>query len=147
MTTKREEFVPVLRPDLFKTPPSSGEKPYLIGSKCNRCGRYSFPRKTICSTCMEEGTMDDVPLSRKGTVHESCCSFVAPMGYKAPHVAAWIDLPEKVRVFAILEGVDVSSLQPGDSPLEHGAEVELVIGKIREDDRGEDIIAYKFKPV
>ena len=147
MTDKKKKTAPFLRQDLFKVPSSPDEKPYLIGGKCKRCGRYFFPRKTVCSSCLEEGTMQDVPLSRRGKIHESCCSFVAPVGYKAPHIAAWIDLPEKIRIFAILEGVDVSLLRPEDAPLNPGTEVELVIGKIREDERGEDVIAYKFKPV
>ena len=48
-------------------------------------------------------------------------------------------LEEKVRVFSQLE-------VPKDKPLKIGMEMELIMGKLWEED-GKDVFGYKFKPV
>ena len=142
-----EKRLPFIRDDLFRIP-SSGE-PYLIGSRCTSCGRVFFPRRTICCDCLLEGTMEEMPLSRRGKVYFGVIAHTAPLGFEAPYVVGYIDLPEGVRLFSqLVDGELYKDLVlPGTEILRPGTEVELVIEKIREDDTGSDVIGYKFKPV
>ncbi|MFH1490843.1 MAG: OB-fold domain-containing protein, partial [Pseudomonadota bacterium] len=56
-----------------------------------------------------------------------------------PMVMAYVDLPEKIRVFAQLEG-EIGSFQCGD-------EVELTTGAVRNNRDGKPITSYKFKKI
>ena len=114
---------------------------YLIGGKCEACGRVFFPKCFVCRICMNEGTMREVPLSTIGAIDTFTVVHVAPLGFKAPYVQAYVDLPEGPRVFSLITGCD-----PLGSDLKEGAEVELVVGKIREDENGRDLIGYMFRP-
>ena len=42
---------------------------------------------------------------------------------------------------------DRLNLLPEPEALKLGQEVELVVGKIKEDEKGNDIIGWKFRPV
>ncbi|HEJ83541.1 MAG TPA: Zn-ribbon domain-containing OB-fold protein, partial [Desulfobacteraceae bacterium] len=132
--------LPVL-PGLVHEASGPDEKSYLIGGKCKTCGRVFFPKPHICSVCMKEDSMEEVSLSRKGTIDTFTVIHVAPLGFKAPYIQAFVDLPEGPRIFSLITGCD--PLQPD---LKDGAEMELVIVKIREDEQGNDLISYKFKP-
>ncbi len=132
--------LPVL-PGIFHEATSSGEKSYLIGSKCTVCGRTFFPRRTVCRVCMTE-TMEPSALSTRGRIDTFTVVHVAPMGFKAPYIQAFVDLPEGPRVFSLITGCE-----PSESALKSGTEVELVIDKITEDEKGNDLIGYKFRPV
>lgn len=127
---------------LFYQPTSSSEKPHLIGSKCSVCGYVSFPKTTICPICIKEGTMNEVALGTKGKINSFTIARVAPQGFEAPYIAASVDLPEGPRVFAMITGCE-----PLEEALEIGTEAELVIEKLREDEEGNEIIGYKFRPV
>ncbi len=131
-----------IREGLFYQPISPNERPYLIGSKCNLCGYVSFPKRVICPMCLKEGTMKEVPLSNKGKINTFTISRVAPVGFKAPYIQAYVDLPEGPKVFSLITGCE-----PSGEALQIGTEVELVIDKIREDDEGYEIIGYKFRPI
>ena len=86
--------------------------------------------------------MEEVPLSTRGAIDTFTVIHVAPLGFKAPYVQAFVNLPEGVRIFSLITGCD-----PLQNDLKDGSEVELVIEKIREDEKGNDLIGYKFRPV
>jgi uncharacterized OB-fold protein len=65
-----------------------------------------------------------------------------PPGFTTPYIQAFVNLDEGVRIFTLIEGC-----KPEDDALQLGQEMELVIGKIKEDEQGNDIIGWKFKPV
>jgi uncharacterized protein len=133
--------LPVL-PGLVHEPAGPDERPYLQGSKCKTCGRVFFPRVHVCSTCMSPDTMESIALSGRGTIDTFSVVHVAPMGFKAPYIQAFINLPEGPRIFSLITGCD-----PLGNDLRDGAPVELVIDKIREDEKGNDLIGYKFRPI
>jgi len=133
--------LPIL-PGVIYEATSPGEKSYLIGSKCTACGRTFFPKQSVCRVCMREDTMQETALSTRGKIDTFTVVHVAPMGFKAPYIQAFIDLPEGVRIFSLITGCD-----PSENALKTGAEVELVIDKITEDEKGNDLIGYKFRPV
>jgi uncharacterized OB-fold protein len=57
-----------------------------------------------------------------------------------PYAIGYVDLPEGVRVFSILEDWDRKSLRVG-------MDMELTLGKFKEDKEGNEIVTYKFRPV
>jgi uncharacterized OB-fold protein len=131
-----------IKEGLFHEPDSPNGKPYLIGSQCSSCGYVSFPKRPICPMCLEDGTMNEIPLSRKGKINTFTISRVAPLGFKAPYIQAFVDLPEGPRVFSLITGCEAS-----ESAMDIGSEVELVIEKICVDEEGGELIGYKFRPV
>ncbi|OPY58406.1 MAG: hypothetical protein A4E57_04858 [Syntrophorhabdaceae bacterium PtaU1.Bin034] len=132
--------MPVL-PGLVHEAGGPDEKPYLIGSKCKICGRVSFPKAYVCSVCMNEDSMEEIPLSTKGTIDTFTVVKVAPLGFKAPYIQGFVNLPEGPRIFTLFTGCD-----PLNHNLKDGAEVELVVEKVREDENGNDLVGYKFRP-
>lgn len=137
--TEKKRF-PVL-PGIIHEATSSTEKSYLIGSRCTACGRTFFPKRTVCPVCMRE-TMEEKPLSTRGKIDTFTVVHVAPMGFKAPYIQAFVDLPEGPRIFSLITGCE-----PSENALKEGTEVDLVIDKIVEDEKGNDLIGYKFRPV
>jgi uncharacterized protein len=128
-------------PGIIHEATGADDSSYLIGSKCEACGRVFFPRYPVCRVCMKDGTMREVPLSRKGRIDTFTVVHVAPVGFKAPYIQAYVDLPEGPRVFSLITGCD-----PLSNDLKDGTEVELVIDKIREDEKGNELIGYMFRP-
>lgn len=135
--------LPIL-PGLFHEATSPEDKSYLIGSRCRQCGRTFFPKQNVCCFCMclEDEAMEEVPLSTRGKIDTFSVVNVAPMGFEAPYIQAFVDLPEGPRVFALITGCD-----PSENAIGEGDEVELVIEKVAEDESGNELIGYKFRPV
>jgi len=86
--------------------------------------------------------MQEIALSSRGEIDTFTVVHVAPVGFKAPYIQAYVDLPEGPRVFSLITGCE-----PSESALKTGTEVELVIDKITEDEKGNDLIGYKFRPI
>ena len=133
--------LPIL-PGLIHEATSPDDKSYLIGSRCRNCGRSFFPRRSVCRVCLRDDTMEDTALSTRGKIDTFAVVHVAPLGFKAPYIQAFVHLPEGPRVFALITGVE-----PGEDALKDGQEVEMVVEKITEDENGNDLIGYKFRPV
>lgn len=133
--------IPVLD-GILHLPTSPSEETYLIGSKCKLCGQVSFPKRVVCPVCVKGNTMEEVPLSRYGTIRAFSISRISQPGFHAPYVQSFVRLHEGPDIFSIITGVD-----PDNMTLQVGTEVELVIEKISEDQNGNDIVVYKFAPV
>jgi uncharacterized OB-fold protein len=112
-------------------------RPYLIGSKCNQCGYIAFPKKMVCPACMTNGSMQDMGLSRTGKIETFSTLHVAPPGFPIPYTVGYVVLPEGPRIFSILT-------DSGEA-INIGDDAELVVGKIREDEMGNEVIGYQFK--
>jgi len=120
---------------------SSG-KPYLIGSKCRACGYVDFPPKVVCPACVTNGSMEEVQLSSRGKIDTFSVLHVGAPGFTVPYILAYVVLPEGPRVLSQITGCE-----PSEDSLEIGIDVELVIEKIREDEQGNEVKSYKFRPV
>ena len=59
----------VVMKGLFDWP---SEKPSLIGHRCKLCRKVFFPRRFICPSCFEEGTLEETHLSRTGKLYTFC---------------------------------------------------------------------------
>ena len=125
--------VPV-REDLFDE--TDGGR--LHANRCKACGRIYFPKAPFCFDCLEK-EMEEVILSRRGTLYSYAIGRMASTHFQPPYAVGLIDLPEGVRIFSPLE-------MTGNSTYTIGMEMELRIdGLWQEEDK--KIIGYKFKPV
>jgi len=143
MTVPDKKIIPIME-GFWMTPASEDEKPQLIGSKCKSCGELFFPRKAKgWCVCCQQATLEDVNLSRKGKFVSFSKVMQQPGGgfYKGPVPYAYglVDLPEGIRIEALIPVEDVEGL-------EIGVEAELVIEKLCDDDEGNEIITFKFRP-
>ena len=130
---------PKLRP-LIKLPDSPSETPHLIGSRCGSCGEYFFPKRTICPNCLKDEEPAEVLLGNKGKLYTYCVVKAAPLGFQAPYAIGYVDLPEGLRIFSPLAECDKEKLKVG-------MDLEVIVDKIREDEKGQPVYGYKFKPV
>ena len=144
MITKTDMRTIPVKEGLWTTPIGS-DVPRLIGSRCISCGELYFPKKErgICIHCGQT-TLNDVTLSRKGKVSSFTVVMRPPAGgyYKGPVPFAYgtVDLPEGLRLLTLLTGRNLDELKVG-------MEVELVIEKLCDDGRGNEVITYKFRPI
>ena len=142
MTEKKR--VP-LRKGFWTQPASSEEEPHLIGSKCISCGEIFFPRKEKgwCIHCQQK-KLEDIELSRRGKIVSFSVVMQQPGGgfYKGPVPYAYglVSLPEDVMV----ESLFVENML---DYLAVNGDVELVIERLCDDEEGNEIITFKFKPV
>ena len=112
-------------------------KVFLIGSRCPKCGKQTFPRRTVCDGCGTSGEQESVRLPNTGTLYSYSEIHVAPKVFTTPYVIGYVDMPGDVRVFGQVEHT-AAELKP-DEP------VEVVLGVIRKLDSGQPVISYKFR--
>ncbi|MDO8491862.1 MAG: Zn-ribbon domain-containing OB-fold protein [Dehalococcoidia bacterium] len=130
--------------NVLALPDAPSEAPHLLGSKCRACGAVFFPQQHTCQKCFSSA-LDKVKLSRRGRVY-SCTVFRhhrRPPGYKGPlpYLFGQVELPEGAGVLTLF--TDCSF----DQPLKRGTEVELLVERFGEDEAGNDVMTFKFRPV
>jgi benzoylsuccinyl-CoA thiolase BbsA subunit len=134
---EKDPDITFYHPDLLEVP-QDGTLPFLKGYRCKKCGQLDFPKLNRCPNCWgEEFAM--VPLGRRGNLYSAADLSVGQPGMNVPYSIGYIDLPEKIRIFAQLEGA------PGS--FHCGDEMELTVGTIRMNRDGLPITSYKFKKV
>ena len=118
------------------------ERYNLTGSRCEKCGLETFPRRMICKKCGST-KMRKKEMPRRGKIISFTEVFSAPRGFEheTPYFLALIELENKAVMTA--QVVDCS-----EKEVKIGAKVEMVFRKISENGE-EGIIAYgyKFRPV
>ncbi len=136
---ERPKRVVPLREGLFRIPTGPGEKPAIIVGRCPRCGEHFFPRRPICLACGQVG-LEEAYLTGPGKIWTFTIARMTPPGslIEAPYVVAQVELPERVIVQSALSDCDVDSVRV-DMP------VELVLEKVKEDEEGNDVVAFKFR--
>lgn len=77
----------------------------LVASRCRECGFHNFPASGLCPSCLSLA-VQAVPLSGEGTLY----SFTTVRRNKQSAYAGYVDLPEQIRIFALLAGFT------GDAP-------------------------------
>ena len=139
MQEKKQRLV---QEGLFTVPSSPSEKPHLIGSKCNTCGEVVFPKTNICPNCCKE-TTEELLLGPRGKLYSfTNVNFPGPGGYKGPipYGIGKIDLTQGSRVMSLLTEHDPDKIKVG-------MDMELVVEKLFDDEEGNEVIGFKFKPV
>jgi len=129
---------------LWTVPSSLDEKPQLIGSRCHLCGEVFFPKKTrgICNHCQSRN-LEEIKLSRRGKIYSfTVVTQRPPEFYKGPvpYAEGFVELPEGVRVETLFTDCNFDNLKIG-------MDVEMVIEKLHEDENGNEVTAFKFRPV
>jgi len=123
--------------------------PALLGTRCRRCGTYSFPRETFfCRNPSCTGReFEEVELSRRGKVwsftnncYQPPPPYVPTSDPFEPFAIAAVELPveQLVVLGQVVDGVSVDDLVAG-------SEVELVLDTLYEDDENEYVV-WKWKP-
>jgi benzoylsuccinyl-CoA thiolase BbsA subunit len=112
--------------------------PRLLVSCCQRCGRYAFPARRVCPRCKLR-SMASVKLGQRGTLYSFTVCHVAPEGWKAPYLQAYIQLPEGLRIFSLIS----SSIKPTAEALRVGMPMELVVEPVQP---GSDVLTFKYRP-
>ncbi|WP_419662357.1 conserved uncharacterized protein, DUF35 [Desulfosarcina variabilis str. Montpellier] len=110
----------------------------LLANRCSACGRTFFPKADFCFDCLAE-EMEDIVLSRQGTLYAYTIGRLPSTHFKPPYVVGLIDIPEGIRVFAPL-------LVSPDAPLTVGMPMQLTIDTLWEEE-GKRVMGYKFIPV
>lgn len=83
--------------------------------------------------------MENILLSRRGKLYTYTVVRYPPPDYKgsAPYGVGIIELPEGIKINSVLTEYE---------NLKIGMEMELVIEKLHEDEKGDKVMTYKFKP-
>ena len=124
------------------------ETQQLLGTRCGECGSVYFPREdTLCRNPACASTeLLETPLSTRGRLWSftnSCYTppapFVAPDPY-VPVIVAAVELEDEKMV--VLGQVDAAGVED----LEVGAEMELVLGTLFEDEENEYVV-WKWRKV
>ena len=74
----------------------------LAGIRCRACGRITFPVRSHCPACLG-GSVDVQPLARRGRLFAFSTAEVGLPGLDPPYAFGFVDLPEGIRVFSLLE--------------------------------------------
>lgn len=141
MISGEERKVPV-KEGLWTIPSSPDEKPCLIAKRCPSCGEIYFPGKPMCIHCGYKD-LEQIKLGRRGRIYSVTVVMQRPPRYyqgPVPYAIGYVELPDGVRIETLFTGCD-----PDD--LKIGMDVELVIEKLHEDEDGNEIMAYKFRPI
>jgi uncharacterized protein len=112
----------------------------LLGNRCRVCGESFFPSRYCCRNCTSDN-MEEVLLSTKGTLYAFTKirvnlpnSRVAP-----PFLVGIIELPEGEKIEALLADCDSDTVRIGD-------EMELKIEPVFIDEKGNEVLGWKFRP-
>lgn len=77
----------------------------LVGCRCRQCDARMFPANSLCPFCLSED-VEALPLSPLGSLYSYTFIHVAPPVWEVPYGIAYVDLPERVRVFGKLADAD-----------------------------------------
>ena len=135
-------------PDLDGWFSTEGKEPHLIGSRCESCGTYYFPKlTTFCRNpdCNSE-KFAEVPLSRTGKLWSyTNAAYKPPEPYIAAEpfepfgiAAVELDKERMVVLGQLVKGVNLADLKVGMA-------MELVIDVLSEDETSTKIV-WKWKP-
>ncbi|MFC1858442.1 Zn-ribbon domain-containing OB-fold protein [Thermodesulfobacteriota bacterium] len=121
--------------------PTNEEPGCLIASKCGSCGTHFHPKRIVCANCYSED-QEEVTLSNRGKIYTYTISRVGPPDAQvpAPFITGQIEMPENVQVLSLITDIDFDKVTIG-------TEVELYFWKTGEDEQGNEVMAYAFRPI
>jgi len=119
---------------------SDAGEAYLIGCKCEVCGKEHFPARPLCTECFSEA-LHPISLSQEGTIYSFTVVHMGVKGFKTPYILAWVDLGQS-RLAAQLkwDAERADELKPGQK-------VRLIVDTVREAPDGTEMVSYMFEPI
>jgi uncharacterized protein len=121
------------------------DEPRLIGGSCRSCGTITFPSQGSCPKCTGRDISERL-LEREGTLWTFTVQGFRPKApYSGPvefesYGVGYVQLPGEVMVESRLTENDPHKLAIGDA-------MELVIVPSRQDEDGNDVVTFAFRPV
>ena len=134
-----EKKVISYNPAILKIRSEKDGLPHLTASKCKSCKLIFFPPQKFCSRCLSDN-LESIELSNRGMLYSFTIverNSLAPESFQVPFVYGYVDLPEGVRVLA-----KILNWEPG--ALKIGSPVKMTLDKIREDEEGNNVVAFRF---
>ncbi len=141
MDKQEKKSIPVLE-GLFTWP---SEDPHLIGTKCNSCGAYFFPKKSTCNNpdCVEK-KVEDVLLSTEGKLWNYTIQTAPPPLFdteqKPPFIYGIVELSEGIRVIGL-----VTRCEP--EKIRIGMDMKLIVEALYHNKEGQEVVDWKFMPL
>jgi len=111
----------------------------LVATECKECEQRVFPPTAVCPECMSENTKL-IELSETGTLYSWSVVHAAPKNWTTPYIAGYVDMPEGVRIFAHMVGIDPAILS-FDMPV---SVCKVTMGQ---EPDGKPIESYSFSPI
>lgn len=114
--------------------------PYLIASRCQKCGKAFFPAREFCTECYASD-MEELHLT-DAEIHIHTVVYIGVKGFDTPYILAWVTFPEGIRIVAQID------YPPEEADkLYTGQKLKVSYGRLRTMEDGTEIMGYKFKPV
>jgi uncharacterized OB-fold protein len=123
----------------------TGDGAALIGSRCRGCGAHYFPLAFTCrNPRCDDKSVEEVTLGRRGRLYSFTVQAYRPpalfrMEPWAPYAIGLVEVPEGLRVMAMLTGCDLDDIRIGMA-------LELVAEALYRDDDGCEVLTYKYAP-
>jgi uncharacterized OB-fold protein len=114
----------------------------LIGSKCKVCGYCCFPPKQVCIKCLCDDCMENINIGPQATLESFAVMHIGTPDVPAPYIMAYVKTPQGPSIFTLITGCEAR-----DDALIIGQKMELVIEKIKQDEKGNNLLCWKFRPV
>jgi uncharacterized OB-fold protein len=123
-----------------------GDSTRLLASRCRGCGSVYFPRSLSCRhpRCTDKHPQD-ILLGPQGTLYSFTVQAYRPpalfaMDAWAPYALGLVELPEGLRVMAMLTGRAPQDWRIGEA-------VALTTGSIYRNEEGHEVLTYQFRPL
>ncbi len=131
-----------IKPGFFTIPDDPAQPPKLLGTRCEDCGEFFYPRRALCGKCMSRKTAE-VELDARGTLYSYTFVHLPLFGstnmeHAEGYGVGQIDLPEGPRIQSPLAG------KQAEFKVGQALEGEL---DVLRDDGGTDIMIVRFRPV
>jgi len=131
-----------IKPGFFTVPDDPRQVPKLLGTRCEDCGEFFYPRRAVCGKCMSRRTAE-VEMAARGTLYSYTFVHLPLFGstnmeHAEGYGVGQIDLPEGPRVQAPLAGKQ-AEFKVGQPLL---GELDVL-----RDDGGTDVMIVRFRPV
>ena len=86
--------------------------------------------------------MAEIKLGPYAILENFAVMRVGSPDFPTPYIVGYVRMKEGVLIFTPITGCEAR-----DDALELGEEMELTIGKIKEDEQGNNMIGWKFRPL
>lgn len=130
-----------LSSDRLKLLDPEGTDGVLLGTRCRECGVTVFGSTVLCPHCTSD-QLARVELSRRGEVWSYTVVHTPTKEWKGevPYALVDVELPEGLRVPAALVDCPFDQLRVG-------MPVELTLRVAEIDSEGNEVMAYRWRPV